>query len=305
MRSIITVFSIFVLIAVSFSGAEAAQKKFNQTFQVTPGGKLTVETDRGSIHVAGTSDNAVSVAAEIEERDKDVVAFEITANQQGNDVVVHGKEEKHVSWPWNWSFSSKLRVNYTIQVPRQFMLHLNTSGGDVNISTVEGSISGNTSGGNVDITSVKGDVEFSTSGGNITVEKSSGIIRTDTSGGNIDVTDATGIIEVNTSGGNIKINAAEGAVRAKTSGGSVFVNVKGENKGVNADTMGGSIMLEVPKNIAANIEADTLGGGVRCDLPVTISGRLDKSRINGTINGGGALIHAHTLGGNIWIKGVE
>jgi len=304
MRYAIIVFSAIAFLAVSFSGAAAGQKKFQQTFQVTPGGKLTLETDRGSLHIAGTPDNAVSVTADIEGRDEDVAGFEVTANQQGNDLLVRGKSENHGGiWPWNWA--SKLRVEYTIQVPLQYALQLNTAGGGVRVSGVEGSISGATSGGNVDMRGIKGELNFSTSGGNIIVDKSSGIIRMETSGGNINVTEVAGIIEVNTSGGNVRVSAAEGAVRARTSGGSVSVSLKGENKGIYAETLGGSIMIEVQKNIRASIQAKTTGGSVRCDMPVTITGRLEKSRISGTVNGGGSLIYAHTMGGNIWIKGVE
>jgi len=303
MRSSITVFFTLALFVVSVSGADAGQNKFHETFQVTPGGKLTIETDCGSLRVVGTSDNVVSVTADIKGSDKDVAGFEVTAARQGNDVAVKGKEGKHGSWPWNWS--SELKVEFTIQVPRQYMLRLNTSGGDVSVSAVEGRVSGETSGGNVGISDVKGDVEFSTSGGNINVEKSSGKIHMETSGGNINVTEVTGIVDVSTSGGNVRVSAAEGKVRAKTSGGDVRVMVKGENKGVYAETTGGSIMIEVPKNIAADIEAGTTGGEVRCDLPVTMSGRFDKERISGTINGGGSMIHALTSGGNVLIKGYE
>jgi len=305
MRSTISVFAAFVLFAVSVSGVEAGQKKFNQTFQVTPGGKLTIDTDCGSLRIVGTSDNSVSVTADIEGRDKDVAGFEVTAAQQGNDVVVRGKREKEGAWPW--SRSSSLDVKFTVQVPRQYALQLNTSGGDVSVATVEGIISGNTSGGNVGMSDVKGDMEFSTSGGNIIVDKSAGIIHIATSGGNVNVIEAIGIIDVSTSGGNVSVTAVEGKVQAKTSGGDIVVNVKGENKGVYAETMGGRITIEIPKNFAANIDAGTMGGDVRCDLPVTLTmtGRLDKSKINGTINGGGSLIYAHTMGGNVWIKGVE
>jgi len=303
MHSAITIFSALALFVVSVSGAEAGQKKFHQTYQVTPGGKFTLETDCGSLRIVGTSDKAVSVTADIEGRDKDVAGFEVTAAQQGNDVVVKGKQEKQGSWFRNWS--SELDVKFTVQVPRQYILRLNTSGGDVNISSIEGSVSGETSGGNVSISEVKGDAEFSTSGGNITVDKSSGKIHMETSGGNINVTEVSGIVIMGTSGGHVNISAVEGKVQAKTSGGNVLVKIKGENKGVYAETSGGNIMIEVPRNFAATIEAGTNGGTVQCDLPVTMNGKFDMERINGTINGGGSLIHAYTSGGNVWIKGVE
>jgi hypothetical protein len=285
------------------TGAAAGSKKFQQSFSVSPGGKLTLETDCGSLHIVGTSNNQVSVTADISGREKDVAQFEVTAVQQGNDVSVKGKQGKSGSWFWNWS--NDLQVEFTIEVPQRYNLHLNTSGGNVSVSAVEGTVEGETSGGNVDMSGVTGEVEFSTSGGNISAQDCTGKVHMETSGGNIGVNGVSGDVDVSTSGGNVKVGGVKGKVHAETSGGDVVVSVKGENKGVFAETSGGSIRIEVPKSLAANIDAETSGGDVVCDLPVTMSGRIGDGRIKGTVNGGGATIHAHTSGGDVRIRGIE
>jgi DUF4097 and DUF4098 domain-containing protein YvlB len=300
LRSIVVVGAMAGLLA---AGASAASKKFQQSFSVSPGGKLTVETDCGSLHIVGTSGNQVSVTADIRGRDKDVNRFEVTADQQGNDVRVKGKQSKSGSWFFNWS--SDLDVEFTIEVPLKYSLHLNTSGGNVNVATVEGTVTGETSGGNVDMKGVKGELDFSTSGGNISADDCTGKVHMETSGGNITISSITGDVDVSTSGGNVKVSSVNGKVHAETSGGDVVVKVKGDNKGVYAETSGGSIRIDVPKNIAANIDAETSGGSVVCDLPVTMSGRIDEGRVKGTVNGGGATIFAHTSGGDVHIRGAE
>jgi DUF4097 and DUF4098 domain-containing protein YvlB len=284
-------------------GASAASKKFQQSFSVSPGGKLTLETDGGSIHIVGTSGSQVSVTADITGREKEVNRFEVTADQHGNDVIVKGKQTKSGSWFFNWS--NDLDVEYTIEVPAKYNVHLSTSGGNVNVTSVEGVVSGETSGGNVEMKGVKGQVEFSTSGGNISAEDCAGMVHMETSGGNIAITSITGDVDVSTSGGNVRVSSVNGKVHAETSGGDVVVKVKGDNKGVHAETSGGSIRIELPKTIAANIDAETSGGSVVCDLPVTMSGRIDEGRVKGTVNGGGATIFAHTSGGDVHIKGAE
>ena len=112
-------------------------------------------------------------------------------------------------------------------------------------------------------------------------------------------------MDVNTSGGDIVLSAIEGKVRAETSGGNITMKVNESNKGIFAETSGGNIDIALPKNIFATVDASTSGGEVTCDYPITMKGKLDESRIRGTINGGGNPIHAHTSGGNIWIRGVE
>lgn len=303
MRFAIIILSAFVFLSSFFSYAEATQKEFHKTFQVTPGGKFTIETDSGSLHIVGTTDNEISVSAEIKGSEKDVAGFDVTAEQQGGEVSVWGKKSKKGSNFWNWS--SRLTVVFTIQVPKQFSLLLNTSGGDVSVHSIDGTVSGRTAGGKVDMNDVKGDVEFSTNGGDIHMEKGMGNIHMETLGGNIALTELTGDVDARTNGGNIKVDTMEGKVHVETMGGNIFLKVNGENKGIYAKTNGGQITIEVPKNFAADIDAQTLGGRVQCDLPLMTSGMFDQARITGTINGGGGLIQAYIMGGDIRIKGVE
>jgi hypothetical protein len=285
------------------TGASAASKKFQQSYQVSPGGKLVVETDAGSVHVVGTSGTQVAVNAEIKGREKDVNRFEMTSDQKGNDVYVKGKQGKSGSWFGNWG--SDLDVEITIEVPAKYNVQIGTAGGNVEVASLEGQVKGETSGGNVDMKGIKGEIDFSTSGGNIGAAECTGSIHMETSGGNIAIASITGDVDVSTSGGNVKVSAVSGKVHAETSGGDVVVKMKGENKGVFAETSGGSIRIDVPKGIAANIDAETSGGSVTCDLPVTMSGRMDEGRVKGTVNGGGPTIHAHTSGGDVHIKGAE
>lgn len=285
------------------SGASAASKQFQRSFSVSPGGKLTIESDCGSIHIAGTSGSQVSVTANITGRDKDVARFEVTAEQQGADVQVKGKRSRSGSWLFNWS--SRLDVKYVIEVPTPYDVRASSAGGDLEVSSIEGAVMGDISGGDVVLKAIKGKVEAATSGGDIRGEECAGKVRLKTSGGDIIMVGLTGDVDANTSGGNVKLTSVSGAVRAETSGGDVLVEVRGENRGIHAETSGGSITIDVPKDISANIDAGTSGGGIECDLPVTTSGRISESRIKGTVNGGGATIYAHTSGGDVRIKSAE
>lgn len=292
-----------VMAGLLVTGAGAASKKFQQSYQVSPGGKLVVETDCGSVHVVGTSGSQVSVNAEIKGREKEVNRFDVSADQKGNDVYVKGKQGKTGSWFFNWG--TDLDVEITIEVPARYNVQISTAGGNVEVASLDGVVKGETSGGNVDMKGIKGEIDFSTSGGNITAEECTGSVHMETSGGNIGISSIAGDVDVSTSGGNVKVSSVNGKVHAETSGGDVVVKMKGENKGVYAETSGGSIRVDVPKGIAANIDAETSGGSVVCDLPVTMSGRIDEGRVKGTVNGGGPTIHAHTSGGDVHIKGVE
>lgn len=288
-------------VAVPLAWAQGGEKKFEKKFTVSPGGTLRVATDVGSIRITGTGSNELSVVAELKGRDRDVNGFEITAEQTGNGVDVRGKGKGMHGWFWN---SMDLTVDYTIQVPREYNLEVQTSGGDVSVSTLKGGIHGGTSGGNITLGSIEGKVTMETSGGDIRVEKVTGDLKMETSGGNVRIGDVKGVVDVETSGGEIELGAVDGRVHAETSGGNIRLKVAGGNEGIYAETSGGNIEVMIGKNVGAEIDAATSGGDVECDLPVTMKGKVSDSELRGTVNGGGKKIYAHTSGGNVRIKAI-
>ncbi|MEW6510073.1 MAG: DUF4097 family beta strand repeat-containing protein [Bacteroidota bacterium] len=303
MRSIITSLVVSALALLLYTAdAGAGEKKFEKKFTVSPGGTLSLGTDVGSVKIIGSSSNEVSIVAEIRGRDRDVREFDVSAEHSGNNVEIVGKLRKGGGWFWN---SIDLDVEFTIKVPHEFALRLNTSGGNIVVSDLKGTIKGETSGGNIGVNSIEGEVDLGTSGGNVHAEKCTGKIHMETSGGDVHVTTITGDVDVSTSGGNVKVSEVEGKVRAETSGGNVAIKVRGTNKGVHAETSGGNIDIFLPRNINANLDAATSGGEVQCDMPVTMTGRIDESRVKGTINGGGNIIYAHTSGGDVRIRAVD
>src|SRR5947208_365520 len=78
-----------------------------------------------------------------------------------------------------------------------------------------------TSGGNISLTSLAGTQDFTTSGGNLNIDHLTGHIKGRTSGGNITLSDLKDDIDLSTSGGNINAGNANGDIRLSTSGGSL------------------------------------------------------------------------------------
>jgi DUF4097 and DUF4098 domain-containing protein YvlB len=291
--------SLLLLLIVPIALASGGERRFEKKFSVSAGGTLRVTTDVGSVRIEGTSANEISVVAQLKGRDRDVNDFDITAEQTAGGVDVKGKARGKRGWFWN---SMELDAQFVIQVPREYNLEVHTSGGDIDINSLKGTVRGETSGGNITVGSVDGRVAMETSGGNIRVDKVNGDTKMETSGGNIEIGAVKGDVDINTSGGDIHLNDVDGRVRAETSGGSIHVKVSGANRGVYAETSGGDIEVMVGKNVGADIDAETSGGDVVCDLPVTVSGRINESSIRGKVNGGGNKIYAHTSGGDVRIR---
>ena len=107
-------------------------------------------------------------------------------------------------------------------------MHARTSGGQIRVERVRGTVDAGTSGGGIEIATIAGDVRAGTSGGGITIEATSGDVSAETSGGGIRVRGAGGRVEAHTSGGPITVNFAPGNARGgelSTSGGGVTAAV--------------------------------------------------------------------------------
>ncbi len=306
---------------VNASASQNFERRVEKSFQVQKGGTLFLKTDRGSVDIRTHVVDEVKVDIILEadtrtrERAKEWLdSFEITLEQRGNDVDIRGE------WPHKWSWrDDRLKVHFDIFVPQRYNLDvetsggsiwisdldgqvkLQTSGGSINTGRIGGSVAARTSGGSISIDGAKGETMAHTSGGGITLGEIDGSADAKTSGGSITVEGVNG--DLQTSGGSLRLQNVSGNLLAKTSGGSIIARLlKQINAPADLETSGGSIRLEVPPDFKADIDASTSGGRVIADLPITVQGVIDKSDLRGKLNGGGVLITLRTSGGNIEIR---
>lgn len=269
------------LVLLAAATAQAGEKKLDRTFNVAPGGALTVDADGATVKVSGNDGNQVVVHMLIRGPDKDFAKTTLDATQNGNDVTVRMKRAKDSWLSWgNWNTDEFIEVT----VPRSYAITVRTGGGSVELRDTAGSATLHTSGGSITAQSVTGNIELRTSGGSIHAQN----IRGD--------------VDAGTSGGEVKLLDVDGKIRGNTSGGSMRCSLVGANRGISATTSGGTIELTLPRSTTGNVEATTSGGQIDSDLPVTSTGRMQDSRLVGTLNGGGAPIYARTSGGSIRLR---
>ena len=268
------------LILLAAGPAQAAEKRLDRTFNVSPGGTLFVDADGASVQVSGNEGNQVVVHMVTRDSEDDLAGTTLEAVQKGNDVSVTMRKSKRGWFAWgNWNSEQSIEVT----VPRRYAINVHTSGGAVQLRDSEGAASLRTSGGTISAENVTGNLELRTSGGSIHAEK----IRGD--------------VNANTSGGEVRLLQIDGRIQGHTSGGSLRCSLVGANRGVSATTSGGSIELTLPRATAGTVEASTSGGQVSSDLPISSTVRED-SRLQGSLNGGGEPIYAHTSGGSIALR---
>ncbi|MCB9211336.1 MAG: hypothetical protein H6610_04615 [Ignavibacteriales bacterium] len=295
---------------VVFGTINKTEKK---SFNVNFGGKLFVDTDKGSILIKSHSAETIEVELflKVKTDDEDIAQkilndFEVEFDQSGSNLNIIAKYKGSKNWIGNifgGNKSNKLNVKFEITVPEKYNVDLNTSGGGIQVDDLIGWVEANTSGGGLTFGNITGDINGKTSGGGITVGKCDGDIDIKTSGGGIDINKCKGSVKANTSGGGIKVKEVYGTINASTSGGSVFASILEQPmENCSLTTSGGGITVKLADNIKVDLDAKTSGGSVNTDFPITIQGKVERSKLEGVINGGGPDLYLRSSGGSINIE---
>lgn len=302
-RSLIIPVVLFSLLAgaVVLKAGETETK----SFKVGSGGNLTLDTEIGSIEIVarGRKEVTVEVTKKLSlgwfgDQD-DLSEFIVEYDQSGDNVTITGRFLDSHGWDGH---NRRLRVHYKVTVPEKYNLDLETSGGSINVSDLEGTVTVRTSGGSLDLGDIDGPVNARTSGGSISLDGSTGSTELQTSGGGITVGRVGATLEARTSGGSIHVEEVQGAVDLETSGGGITAAITRQPKGdCSLKTSGGGVTVYLSKDVKVDLNAKTSGGNVSCDLPIMVQGLLGKTEVKGKINGGGPELYLRTSGGSIKI----
>ena len=187
-----------------------------------------------------------------------------------------------------------------------------TAGGSIRLVSAAGHVTARSGGGNLNIGWAKV-MTLQTGGGSIRVTKCDGKIKAETGGGNIELNDIAGTAEIETAGGSIHIGPVQGGVRAQTAAGAILAKLKGGAPFTDSklETQVGDIVVYVPEGLGMNVRAAVEAArsyGIRSEfgeLKITSpTGKLGPREFyaEGSLNGGGPVLHVHTTTGNIEIK---
>ena len=164
-----TRYSAIALVLLAAGTANAAERKLDRTFTVSPGGSLIVDADSASVHVSGGDTNQVIVHMVAQGQEKELAEMRLEAAQKDDGVTVTMRRQEKRGW-FNWgSWNSDGRIEVT--VPKRYQVNVRTGGGSVELADTAGSAKLQTSGGDIAARNVTGNVNARTSGGGILAEK--------------------------------------------------------------------------------------------------------------------------------------
>lgn len=277
-----------------YAGRERTVEK---EFKAKPGKVLEIELDTGGdVIITGWGENKVAVKGRITGRNRDDV--EIDFDELSDGIEIHSHYEGR---GWNRSAD----VDLEISVPEEFDVIIDTKGGDVTITGVNGRFKGKTYGGDLGFSRLKGEIHFTTMGGDIQVESSEVEGSVKTMGGDVDIRDVVGDIKGNTMGGDVTYHNVKGGSNDKddevsitTMGGDI--NIDYPDKKVKMKTFGGDI--DVGK--AEEVDVTTMGGDINVD-EAPVGAKVSTMGGDITIRSAGKYARAKTMGGDIEIGAID
>lgn len=270
--------------------AEATDEK---SLKVSGPVSLTLETFQGNITIEAGEDNRVTVKTKTtawgnSEADAQAALKEIkvTIDQRENDIKINIDQGIEVDMLHIGPHGG--RVDFTITVPKETAVTLNSTQGDLSLTGTNGSAKLNTSFGNIKINNVTGEITCETSNGqidakNIGADKS---IKLSSEFGAISVEDAKASdITISTSNGildQLKGIRTTGLLKVTSDFGDITVNdsraktaeIRSKNGGIHLETLDVEDSINVKSdfgnltllNVNANdYDLNTKNGKIRLD----------------------------------------
>ena len=129
-------------------------------------------------------------------------------------------------------------------------------------------------------------------------------VDVNTVNGGLEVRGVLGEVVARTVNGSVHAETGGGPVSAQTVNGSVDARMAstGDARDLDFGTINGSVNVELPPSVGAEVELSTVNGRVNTEFPVTIQGRIDPRRLRATVGDGSRRVRLHTVNGSVTLR---
>lgn len=300
----IAVSCMFLLAMFTAAQAGAGAEEYFKSYTVAGPPTVRVKVDDSRVRVITSDTNQVEFRVTSE--GFAAITFggklHVDSQQNGNVVELTVHETPQVTLLINTK-----RLSTEVRMPKNADLELETSDGRVELSDLNGKIVVHTANGSIKASQLSGSIDLHSKDGDILADMLSGTFRLDSGNGKITGTSLDGKCEVFTSDGSIHVDGRFDSLDIESANGAVTARAESGSKistSWNIATKDGTVNLDVPKDLPANLNARTDDGRVSVGLPVAADGDLSKQAVRGAINGGGPMLFIRTGNGSIRLNGI-
>jgi DUF4097 and DUF4098 domain-containing protein YvlB len=252
----------------SWAALPAQADDWSKTYTITAKPDLRVETSDANIHVSTWDQNTIEAKVTTTRYKIGDDGIRIDEHQTGDTVEINVRFPHH-GVTINLGNYKNHRVDVDIHMPREGRVDLRTGDGKIELGNFKGEMQLRSSDGSQEIAAVDGKLHAWTGDGHIRVD------------GRFD---------------EIDLKTGDGRVDARATAGSALATSWRLESG------DGTVTLEVPENMAADVDLHTGDGHIDLDMPITTAGKIREGEVRGKLNGGGNLLMIHTGDGSIRLR---
>lgn len=250
----------------SLAALPARADDWSKTYTLTGKPDLRVETSDANIHVSTWDQNTIEAKVTTTRYKIGEGGIRIEEHQSGDTVEIEVRYPHPHGLTIDWG---QHRVEVDIHMPREGRMDLHTGDGKIEIGNFKGEMQLRSGDGSQEIDSVDGKLHATTGDGHI---------------------HANGRFD------ELELKTGDGRVDARAASGSALAT------GWRLESGDGTVTLEVPENLAADVDLHTGDGHIDLDMPVTTAGKIRENEVRGKLNGGGNLLVIHTGDGSIRLR---
>lgn len=293
--------------------AALIERETEKTFPVAGRAQLRVDTFYGGIQVVATDTAEVQVRV----RQSIDVPTETAADRQLKDVeltfettpegVINVRARYKRSVRWTWEKWPPMGLTIEASVPAGCDLDLISRDGGITVGNLRGNLKVRAEQGPIFIGAIEGTVTASSERGDIAVTACAGSLKAEARTGNVIVGRASGPAEIS-AGGAVEVQSGQNTVRAESESSDLKVGFMTTPPGpCELRAARGDVTASFTPNISVtlDVQASSFGKVSARDLSLALTrGELGSSRIQGQLNGGGALVSIRSSRGNVRLLGV-
>lgn len=280
-------------------GSDRFQEDFQYSYDLRPGGRVFLESFNGSVEVLSWEKPEIRIAGTKYARDEqDMRDIKIDIESHADSIRIRAIRPDRRR--------GNMGAKFFLRVPREVELErIATSNGPIRVEDIRGAGRLETSNGSVRVSKFKGSLIARTSNSSVEAFSVAGDVRLRTSNGSIKIEGADASLDAETTNSSIHIFGFDPTpgtpVKLSTSNGSIDVTLdRLESSDIRAGTSNSSITLRLPADTKARLLVSTSNSRVSTDFDV--AGSVEKNRIDGSINGGGPLVHLTSSNGSIRVQ---
>lgn len=252
-------------LAFTLTILHARAEEWSKSYNISGTPDLRVETSDANIRVTAWDQKTIEAKVITSRYKIGEGGIRVEERQTGDSVEI-SVHYPHHNFSVEWG---QHHVDILIQMPRE---------GRVNLRTGDGKI---------EVAGLKGDMDLHTGDGSINLDSVDGKLRGTTGDGHISASGRFDELELKTGDGHVDVRARNGSSLAA---------------GWRLETGDGSVSLEVPGDLAADVDLHTSDGHIDLDMPVTTEGKIRQNEIRGKLNGGGSPLTIRTGDGSIHLR---